>query len=267
MGIDIGTQSTRVALLDLDGQIVASSSTLQEMDTPKPGWGEQDPDHWWQNVVENIEKVSEQAGASADEILAIGVSGQMHATIPLGKDGNLLSHQVQLWCDKRCADLTEEFKTSPFLDSAMKIVGNPPVPAWLGFKIRWLKLNAPEVYADTWKFVCSPGYINYRLTGEVAAEWTDASGSFLMDTKTRNWSPEMISYLGLDPDKLPEIRDSAEIVGKVTIEASRQTGLAQGTPVVAGAGDMLCMLISSGLARPGRAADIRHSLHHGGVCG
>jgi xylulokinase len=256
MGIDIGTQSTRVALLDLEGRVVASSNSLQEMQTPEPGWGEQDPDLWWQNVLENIPKTMALANASPDEVLSIGVCGQMHATIPLGKDGNSLSRRVQLWCDKRCADMTEKFKTHLNLKSIMNIVGNPPIPSWLGFKIQWLKLNDSEVYNNTWKFVLSPGYINYRLTGEITAEWTDASGSFLMDKKTMNWSQEAITSLGLDADKLPAIRESSEVIGKVTPEAARITGLTQGTPVVAGAGDMLCMLISSGLTQPGRASDI-----------
>ena len=102
----------------------------------------------------------------------------------------------------------------------------------------------------------SSGYINYRLTGEVITDWTEASGSFLMDVKTRNWSEEVIQCLGLDINKLPEIRKSSEVIGKITAEASKITGLAEGTPVVAGAGDMLCMLISSGLTQPGQATDI-----------
>jgi len=256
MGVDIGTQSTRIALLDLDGQVVTSASTPQEMMTPKPGWGEQDPDLWWRNVVHNIHVAMEQAGASSDEVLAVGVCGQMHAAVPLGKDGELLSHAVQLWCDKRGADLAEAFKSGPHAEAAMKLVGNPPVASWLGFKIQWLKEHDPELYEKTWKFVLSSGYINFRLTGEIATDWTEASGSFLMDVRTKTWSRQVIEYLGLDAEKLPEISVSSEIVGKVTAHAAGLTGLAEGTPVVVGAGDMLCTLISSGLTEPGRASDI-----------
>ena len=142
MGVDIGTHSTRVALLDLEGRVVASASTSQEMLTPKPGWAEQDPDVWWHNMLDNIPKVMEQAGATPDEVLAVGVAGQMHATVPLGKDGELLSHGVQLWCDKRSADLVDEFKAGPHAEKAMRLAGSPPVANWLGFNIKWLSRNA-----------------------------------------------------------------------------------------------------------------------------
>jgi xylulokinase len=256
MGIDVGTQGTRVALLDLEGQMVASSRSDQEMMTPRPGWGEQDPDLWFHNVIKNTHTAMDQANITPDEVLAVGVSGQMHATVPLGRKGEVLSHAVQLWCDKRCADLAEKFKSSPHAETAMQLVGNSPLPSWLGFKIQWLKINEPELYSHTWRFVLSSGYINYRLTGVIATDWTEASGSFLMDVRTRKWSPEVVEYLGLEIDKLPEIRPSSDVIGKITAEASRLTGLAEGTPVVAGAGDMLCMLISSGLTEPGRASDI-----------
>lgn len=256
IGIDIGTQSTRVALLDTAGRVIVSSSTPQEMSTPKPGWAEQNPDIWWRNVVENIPKALEKAQMMPSQVLAVGVCGQMHATVPLGKEGDLLSHAVQLWCDKRCASLVDEFKTGPHQRRAMEISGNPPVPAWLGFNIKWLKVQQPELYAKTWKFVLCESFINYRLTGQIATDWSEASGSFLMDARTKSWSPELVAYLGLEMDRLPTICPSSEILGYISREAASLTGLIEGTPVVVGAGDMLCMLISSGLTQLGRAADI-----------
>jgi len=256
MGIDIGTQSTRVALLDLEGRVISSAGTAQEMVTPRPGWAEQDPDVWWCNVRANTHRAMEQGGAIPEEVLAVGVCGQMHATVPLGEDGQLLSHGVQLWCDKRSVDLVNEFKAGPHVGAAMRVAGNPPVPNWLGFNIQWLKAHEPDVYERTWKFVLSKDYVNYQLTGQIATDWSEASGSFMMDARTKGWSPELVGYLGLDMDKLPEVRASSDVVGKITAEAAQLTGLAEGTPVVAGAGDMLCTLIASGLTEPGRASDI-----------
>jgi len=195
MGIDVGTQSTRVALLDLEGQVVASTSTPQKMMTPRPGWAEQDPDVWWHNALDNIHKAMEQAEATPDEVLVVGVCGQMHATVPLSRDGELLSHGVQLWCDKRSAELVDEFKAGPHVEAAMRLAGSPPVPNWLGFNIKWLQAHEPDLYEKTWKFVLSKDYINYRLTGEIATDWSEASGSFLMDAKTKTWSPELTGYI------------------------------------------------------------------------
>ena len=141
MGIDIGTQSTRAALLDLNGRVVASASTSQEMHTPRPGWAEQDPQVWWESTVANCRQVIAQAGVSPQGILGVGVSGQMHGTVPINAKGELLSHGVQLWCDKRSAELVDEFKSKPEAGSAYRIAGSPPVANWFGFKIKWLKVH------------------------------------------------------------------------------------------------------------------------------
>jgi xylulokinase len=256
MGIDIGTQSTRAALLDQDGHVISSASTPQEMQTPRPGWAEQDPQLWWDSTVENIKVAIAQAEASPAEILAVGVAGQMHGTVPLGSKAELLSHGVQLWCDKRSAEIVEEFKRDPRSDTAYKLAGSPPVANWFGFKIKWLSAHEPELYRQTWKFVVPKDYINFRLTGVVAIDHSEASGSFLMDARTDQWSSELISMVGLAADKLPELHGSAEVIGQISGDAATQTGLAVGTPVVAGGGDMLCMLLAAGLTKPGYASDV-----------
>jgi xylulokinase len=256
MGIDVGTQSTRAALLDLDGHVVASASTPQEMQTPRPGWAEQDPQIWWDNVVANIKRTLDEAEFSAQQILGIGVSGQMHGTVPIDAKGELLSHGVQLWCDKRSAELVDEFKTQPEAVNAYRIAGSPPVPNWFGFKIKWLQVHLPEIYKRTWKFVLPKDFINFKLTGAIVTDYSEASGSFLMDANTRTWSQELVDQVGIDGGKLPQLHASSDVIGRVTSEAAALTGLVEGTPVVAGGGDMLCMLLSAGITRPGRASDV-----------
>jgi len=256
MGIDIGTQSTRAALLDLEGKTVASAGTPQDMQTPRAGWAEQDPQVWWDSTVSNIRRAIEQAGVSPQEILGIGVSGQMHGTVPLDADGELLSHGVQLWCDKRSAELVDEFKKQPGAASAYRIAGSPPVANWFGFKIKWLQVHEPEIYQRTWKFVLPKDFINFKLSGVVATDHSEASGSFLMDAITEDWSETLAEQVGVDMAKLPEIHAASNVIGQVTSEAAALTNLAEGTPVVAGGGDMLCMLLAAGITRPGRASDV-----------
>ncbi len=256
MGIDIGTQSTRVALLTLDGTVVTSASRLQDMQTPRSGWAEQDPDVWWSHTITCIKESMDQANVSVDEIGAIGISGQMHGTVPLDAAGNLLSHEVQLWCDKRSAGIVEQFKHQPAADSAYQLTGSPPVANWFGFKIRWLQEHAPDLYADTWKFVVPKDYVNFRLTGVASIDYSEASGSFLMDAASREWSQDLIEQIGVDRAKLPDIHRSSEVIGNLTNEAARLTGLEEGTPVVAGGGDMLCTLLAAGLTEPGAASDL-----------
>ncbi len=256
MGIDIGTQSTRAALLDLDGAVVASASTPIEMQTPRPGWAEQDPQVWWGTTVDNIRRTISEAGASPGEILGIGTGGQMHGCVPIDSRGELLSHGVQLWCDKRSADLVDEFRAAPGALTAYHIAGSPPVANWLGFKIKWLQRHAPEIYRSTWKFLLPKDYVNFRLTGAIATDHSEASGSFLMDAAAEDWSPQLVEQMGIEMAKLPEIHRSYDVIGGVTPEVASLTGLAAGTPVVAGGGDMLCMLLAAGITCPGRASDV-----------
>ncbi len=259
MGIDIGTQSTRAALLDLDGRLVASASTAQDLHTPCPGWAEQDPQVWWDSTIANIREAIGKAGVRPEEIQAIGVSGQMHGAVLVDEAGELLSHGVQLWCDKRSASLVEEFKTRPGIQSTYRIAGSPPVANWFGFKIKWIRVNQPEIYDRAWKFMLPKDFINFRLTGNVATDWSEASGAFLMDARTKDWSPELTRAVEIDREKLPDIHPSSGVIGQVTPAAAAQTGLAVGTPVVAGGGDMLCMLLAAGITRPGRASDVTGS--------
>jgi xylulokinase len=256
LGIDIGTQSARIALIDLDGRVRASYSEAYPMRTPRHGWAEQDPEDWWRAVCRGLAAVKNQSQARPQDIRGIAVDSQMHATIPVGKDGELLSRAVQLWCDKRGSGLVDQFSQRPEAQHAAAIAGSPPVGAWLGFKILWLKTHQPELYDRTWKFLTGAGYINYLLTGQLSIDWTEASGTFLMDAERETWSPELAALLGIDLVKLPPIFRSQEVVGRVTSQAARDLGLAEGTPVAAGGGDMLVMLLAAGLAEPGLALDI-----------
>lgn len=256
LGIDLGTQSVRVALLDLDGQIVALAAAPQVIEVERPGWAAQDPDAWWAATVSGIRQVLAEAGAQPGDILAVGADAQMHAAIPLSRSGELLSHSVPLWCDKRAAGLVRAFESDAVAARAMQLAANPPLAAWVGFKIRWLRENEPNLYHRTWKVVTGASFVNQRLTGEVAVDWSEASGFFLLDAERMAWSEELAGCLDVGLDKLPPLMRSSEIVGRVTADAGRLTGLAPGTPVVAGAGDMLCMLLAAGLTQPGQAVDI-----------
>jgi xylulokinase len=180
----------------------------------------------------------------------------MHGCVPLDSRGELLLRNVQMWCDKRPAQLVEAFAARPETAEAYRLAGSPPVATWWGFKIRWLQLHQPEIYARTQTFLVPKDYLNYMLTGTLAIDHSEASGAFLMDANSGDWSDELIGLLGLERDKLPAIHASAEVIGRVTPQAARLTDLQAGTPVVAGGGDMLCSLLAAGLTRPGLAVDI-----------
>ncbi len=257
LAIDIGTQSSRAALVDFSGNIFASAAQAYDLESPAPGWAQQDPRLWWQASLVNIRDIFDKSGISPGSVAAVAAAGQMHAPIPIDSSGAVLLPAVQLWCDKRCAGIVAELGKNPEIQEAFPLVGNVPTAAWLGWKIKWLQANQPEVYQKTCKFLTTSAYINYQLTGEIPAiDYSEASGSFLMDAKQRTWSSHMFDLLGLDADKLPPLLPSSQFTGKVSREAALATGLLEGTPVAVGAGDMLCTLLAAGLTQTGRAVDI-----------
>jgi xylulokinase len=256
LGIDIGTESARVALVSQDGDVVASASEGYQLSCPKPGWAEQDPQEWWEATVRNIRSVIDQSGVDPKQIAAIGSAGQMHAPVPIDAQGQLISHEVLLWCDKRSDSLSSALKPDLQEGKSLFVTGNPVVPAWTGFKMKWLKEFCPDVYNQTDKFLSCNGFINFMLTGKAYTDFSEASGTYLFDAHTKKWSSDLCSMLGVDREKLPEIVSSEQIIGRVTKKAAEATGLAEGTSVVAGGGDMMCLILGAGIATTGMACDI-----------
>ncbi|MCA9861826.1 MAG: hypothetical protein KC432_02340 [Thermomicrobiales bacterium] len=254
LAIDIGTQSSRAAVLDTEGRVLATASRPHELSTPRPGWAEQNPDDWWQATVANVRDVLAQTPPGVRPGAA-AVCGQMHGTAPIARDGRLLTTAVQLWCDKRAAGIADEVAARDDLAVLHRLTGNVPTAAWSGFKMAWMRREQPELYDAAWQILTPKDYVNYRLTGIAATDVSEASGSYLMDAASAQWSPDMIGLLGLDAGKLPPIHASSEVIGGVSEEAARLTGLPAGLPVVAGSGDMLCQLLGSGVSAPGLACD------------
>src|SRR5918995_947243 len=258
LAIDIGTQSSRAAILTAEGETLTLVSRPHSMATPRPGWAEQNPEHWWEATVDNVRDVLSQLDGRVG-IAAVAVCGQMHGTVPVARDGTALTPAVQLWCDKRAAGIAEEISAAHDPAALMGMAGNIPTAAWSGFKMAWMRRYQPEIYDQAWAILTPKDFVNLRLTGEIGTDRTEASGSFLMDVQSAEWSSTLIALLGLEAEKLPAIHASSDIIAGVSVEASRQTGLPSGTPVVAGSGDMLALLLGTGITAPGIACGILDS--------
>ena len=180
----------------------------------------------------------------------------MHGTVLVDGRGQPTREAAPLWNDKRTAGLVADFEREHGASAYLAESGNPPTPAWPAFKLLWLKRNDPEAYEAARAVLMPKDYINLRLTGEIAMDSGDASCSFLMNPKARRWSETMIGLLDLDAAKLPPIREPLEILGAVTAEAARETGLQEGTPVLVGGADYPMALLGSGACRPGLASDV-----------
>ena len=256
LAIDVGTGSVRAALVDRRGAVVRIERHEHEQIVPRYGWSEQRPADWWSGVVAVVRRLTDHLGNDVRRIEALCACGQMHGTVLLDDDGRLVRDAAPLWNDKRTRALVEQFERDWPLDDVLADCANVPTPAWPGFKLQWLRDHDAAAYDAARTVLMPKDYVNYRLTGVRATDWTEASCSFLMDPRTDEWSAAMIDRLGLDRRKLAPIRMPLEVLGHVTAAAAAQTGLPSGLPVLVGGGDYPVALLGSGASRPGLGSDV-----------
>jgi xylulokinase len=256
LSIDVGTGSVRAALVNGQGEILHIASREHDQIVPAFGWSEQRPQDWWSGVVATVRATLSAVEGAERRIAAVCACGQMHGTVLVDANGRPTRDAVPLWNDKRTSDLVTDFERANQTAGYLGESGNPPTPAWPGFKLAWLRDHDPAAYAAAEAVLMPKDYINLRLTGELAMDSGDASCSFLMNPSSRRWSAAMIERLGLDAGKLPPIREPLELLGAVTAWAARETGLAEGTPVLVGGADYPVALLGSGACRPGLASDV-----------
>jgi len=254
LAIDIGTQSTRAALVTRDCAIADCAASPVSLSAPSPGHAEQDPLDWWHTTVDNIAAVlARNPGA---RVAAVGTGAQMHSAVPVDEAGEPLARRVGLWSDKRPAAQVAAFRARPDAGQLTATAGNVPLPAWSGFKIAWFRDEMPQAYERARAFVVPKDFVNLRLCGVLATDPSEASGTFLSDAATGQWSEELAGALGIDRSLLPPLAASGDVIGGVLPQVAEQTGLPAGTPVVAGGGDMLCQLLATGVTMPGRTAEV-----------
>ncbi|KAB0682792.1 xylulokinase [Aureimonas leprariae] len=256
LSIDVGTGSVRAALVDASGRIVGIAAREHDQIVPAFGWAEQRAEDWWTGVAASVREVLGQIDGARERVAAVAACGQMHGTVLVDGAGNPTRAAVPLWNDKRTSGLVAEFERAFPASDYLTESGNPPTPAWPGFKLQWLRDNDPRAYRAAEAVLMPKDFVNLRLTGERAMDTGDASCSFLMNPATRAWSDWMIATLGLDAGMLPPIREPMDILGSVTAAAARETGLREGTPVLVGGADYPVALLGSGVCRPGLASDV-----------
>ena len=255
IGFDIGTTSTRCILIDISGKLIASATKEYPLDTPKPGWAEQDPDHWWEASVYTIKEVLAKSKVDPGDVSAIGLSGQMHGSVFLDKAGKVIRPAL-LWCDQRtqmqCDNIYDIFGGE---DEFIKLSYNKALTGFTAPKILWLREVEPENYNKLDKIVLPKDYIRYKLSGTYATEVSDASGTALMDIEARTWSGKIIEGLNIDKGLLPPVYESSRVSSHISKEAASLTGLVQGTPIVGGAGDQAGGAVGSGIVHEGLISD------------
>jgi xylulokinase len=252
LGLDIGTSGVKAALVDDKGRLKASATAALTLLTPKPGWAEQNPDDWWRSARKAIGRVIRAGRVEKGSIQSVGLSGQMHSSVFLDAKSRVIRPAL-LWCDGRT---TEECRTITARVGEHNLrawVGNPALEGFTLPKVLWLRKNEPAAFRRLAKIVLPKDYVRYRLTGTLATEPSDASATLMYDVARRTWSQDLMQALDLGPGILPDVGGSADVLGQVSAEAAKATGLAAGTPVVGGGADNACGAIGVGLVAPGEA--------------
>lgn len=252
MGIDIGTSSVKVMIVDADGAVSALAKRNHNLSSPHAGWVEENPEDWWRGCCEAVHEALAVFTGSAGDIDAIGISAQMHSLVVLDKDRGLIRPAI-LHNDSRAGKQAAALAMQLGSEKIRKEIMNPITHGLTLPSLLWMRDNEPENFKKI-HHVLTPGpYIRYRLTGEIGFDHSDASATLAYDFKKGGWSAWLLDLVGIPVKYFPSISDSAHIAGKITKESAEKTSLAQGTPVVFGGGDQTMQGIGSGRLQTGHA--------------
>ena len=268
LGIDVGTSGIKSVLIETSGTILDTALAEYSIDTPNPGWAEQDPQVWWQATVKTIRRVLANSGIDRRDIAGIGFSGQMHGTVFLGRSNRVIRPAI-IWADQRSARQCQEISAEIGRDHLAELTANPIAPGFMAASLLWIKGHEPETFAALHKVMLPKDYIRFRLCGEIATEASDAAGTLLFDVAHRCWSRELIERLEIPAALMPGVYGSSDIIGRVQPTAAADTVLAAGTPVIAGGADQPVAALGNGvikeglvLATIGTGGQLFTSIHH-----
>lgn len=253
MGIDLGTSSAKTVVIDPRGRLLACAAREYSVDTPQPGWAEQDPQVWLQAVLDTMGRALVEAGVPAGRIAAIGLSGQMHGTVCLSDRGQVLRPAI-IWADQRSREQVARVYRELGREQLGRWTANPLATGFTLATWLWLREHEPETCRATATLLLPKDYIRYRLSGELGSEPSDAASTLLFDTVHRQWSTALLDALEIDAGLLPPIHESAAIAGRLQADAATATHLRSGTPVVYGGSDQALQALGHGVVEPGVVA-------------
>lgn len=253
IAFDLGTGGNKASLFDLEGNCLAELFVAYPTLYPRSGWHEQRPEDWWQAVVDSTRLLLERTRIDPLEIECLGISGHSLGVVPIDQEGRLLRATTPIWSDARpVVQAAGFFKKVPEKDW-YRMTGNGfPAPLYAIFKMMWYRDNEPEMFRQVHKIIGTKDFINLRLTGRIATDYSYASGSGVYDLTEWKYSDQLLEASGLPAEILPEIVPSTEVIGTLTPSAAEALGLHTSLRVVAGGVDNSCMALGARNIQDGR---------------
>jgi xylulokinase len=250
LGLDVGTTATKAVLFDLSGRELAKAEQPYRLYTPQPGWVEQDPEEVWQALIQAIRAIVSQVGSTI-EILALALSAQAGSLVTVNANGQPV-YPIITWMDSRATAIVSQWRN----DGVERMVRS--ISGWslqVGLPLAcmaWLRQYKPEVFVMVDRFLGINDFLVQRLTGQFVTDYSCGTEMLLADVRTGEWSQTLCDLAGVIPAQLPELRPAGAVIGAITPEISRLTGLAQTTLVVNGGHDHCCEALAMGVTSGGK---------------
>lgn len=251
IGVDLGTSSVKVLLVNKEGKVVTSISKDYPLINEQPGYSEQDPEEWVQKTLQALTELVQPAKVHPEDIEGLSFSGQMHGLVLLDDQDRVIRKAI-LWNDTRTTAQCQEIEQQ-LGRNLLEITKNPALEGFTLPKLLWVKENEPQNFAKAKTFLLPKDYLRFRLTGKLNAEYSDAAGTLLLDVANKAWSSKICAVFGIPESMCPPLVETGDEVGKILPEVAEATGLSLETKVFAGGADNACGAIGAGILSEGEA--------------
>lgn len=246
LAYDLGTTGNKAVLVDGTSRLVASAFAPYQTYFPFAKAVEQDPEEWWESVLQVTRQILEKSGVHPRQIRGISFSGQMMGAVPVDCHADPIGRAI-IWADMRGAVQAQRLADGLGAGTLYRILGNRVNASYSAAKIMWIREHQPERFQKTYKFLQPKDFVAARMTGRFVTDFSDACGTNLFDIEKLRWSEDILTAAGITTDVLPELAASTEVVGRLSNEVAAQLGLNSGTPVVIGGGDGACAAAGAGV--------------------
>jgi xylulokinase len=250
LGIDLGTSAVKTVLVDAAQRILATATVPLATSRPRPDWSEQDPEEWWRAVCRAIDSMRRNSADALRDVVAVGLSGQMHGLVLLDEDGSVLRPAI-LWNDSRAS--AEVLAISEANPEFAGIAGAAPSTSFWPAKLLWLRRHEPDLLARVRRMLLPKDYIRLKLTGLYQTDGCDAGGSLLLDEASRDWSEPILAACGVAVSQLPDLVEGDQPAGMLLAPVACSWGIAGSVVVAGGGGDSATGAIGIGAIRDGDA--------------